>query len=86
MTRLWIGTLRHHFPADFTAMWGAGRLRGGGRDPYFDPVFVDVGGLALVALGDVFVPFLPRRVAARRPILGLLVLWVVLTVTLVTLP
>ena len=47
---------------------------------------MDVGGLALVALGDVFVPFLPRRVAARRPILGLLVLWVVLTVTLVTLP
>jgi len=41
MTRLWIGTLRHHFPADFTAMWGAGRLHGEGRDPYFDPVFVD---------------------------------------------
>jgi len=38
---LWIGTLRHHFHADFTAMWGAGRLRREGRDPYFDAVFVD---------------------------------------------
>ena len=43
-----------------------------------------VGGLALVALGDVFVPFLPRRLAVMRPILGLLVVWIVLTVTLVT--
>src|SRR3989442_528185 len=36
------------------------------------------------AVRDVFVPFLPRRLAVMRPILGLLVVWIVLTVTLVT--
>lgn len=43
---------------------------------------VAVLGLALVGMGDVLVPFLPRRVAFYRPILGLAVLWTSLSVLL----
>jgi hypothetical protein len=44
-----------------------------------------VCGSSLVAMGDVFVPFLPRRLAGTWLILGLLFVWIALIGTLITL-
>jgi hypothetical protein len=36
----WMLVARHHFQADLTGLWGAGRLQGQRADPLYDPLFV----------------------------------------------